>query len=65
MPHSASGGARLPHVNDLPPEAVTFMIADALAETYREVLEAPIPGSFMAILRRMETREAGHEHPPA
>ena len=43
MPHDASGDVRLPHVNDLRPDVATFMIARAFAETYRDVLDAPVP----------------------
>jgi hypothetical protein len=65
MPHDASGDVRLPHVNDLHPDVATFMIARAFAETYRDVLNAPIPGPLVAILRQMETREADHECSPS
>lgn len=61
MSHDASGDVRLPHVNDLHPDVVTFMIARAFAETYRDVLRAPIPDPLITILRRMEIREADHD----
>lgn len=64
MPHDASGDVRLPHVNDLHPNVATFMIARAFAETYRDVLEAPIPDPLVAILRQMEIRETGYERSP-
>jgi hypothetical protein len=57
MPHDASGDVRLPHVNDLHPDVATFMIARAFAETYRDVLHAPIPDPLVAILRQMEIKE--------
>jgi hypothetical protein len=65
MFHDASGDVRLPHVNDLHPDVATFMLARAFAETYRDVLDAPIPDPLVAILRQMEIREADHEHSPA
>jgi hypothetical protein len=37
------------------------MIARAIAETYRDVLEAPIPDRIAAILRQMETMEFGRD----
>ena len=61
MLHAASGDVRLPHVNDLHPDVATFMIARAFAETYRDVLDAPIPDPLRAILRQMEIRENGDE----
>ncbi len=61
MPHDASGDVRLPHINDLHPDVATFMIARAFAETYRDVLDAPIPEPLIAILRQMDTRETAHE----
>jgi hypothetical protein len=57
MPHDASGDVCLPRVNDLHPDVATFMIARAFAETYRDVLNAPIPESLVAILQQMEVRE--------
>jgi hypothetical protein len=51
MRHDASCDVRLPHVNDLHPDVATFMIARAFAETYRDVLDAPIPDPLVAILR--------------
>jgi hypothetical protein len=63
MPHDAAGDVRLPHVNDIPPDVATFMIARAFAEAYRDVLEAPIPDPLVAILRQMEIRRADHERP--
>jgi hypothetical protein len=65
MPHDASSDVRLPHVNDLHPDVATFMIARAFAETYRDVLDAPIPDPLVVILRQMEIRETAHEHSPA
>jgi hypothetical protein len=65
MPHDASRDVRLPHVNDLHPDVATFMIARALAETYREVLDAPVPDPLVAILRQMEIQEADHDRSPA
>jgi hypothetical protein len=61
MSRDASGDVRLPHVNDLHPDVATFMIARAFAETYRDVLDAPIPDPLVAILRQMETRRADHD----
>jgi hypothetical protein len=61
MPHDASSDVRLPHVNHLRPDVATFMIARAFAETYRDVLDAPIPDPLVAILRKMEISEADHE----
>jgi hypothetical protein len=61
MPHDASGDVRLPHVNDLHSDVATFMIARAFAETYRDVLDAPVPDPLVAILRQMEIREADHD----
>jgi hypothetical protein len=60
MSHDASGDVRLPHVNDLHPDVATFMIARACAETYRDVLEVPIPDPLVAILRQMEIRKADY-----
>ena len=54
MPYDASGGVRLPRVDDLHPDVATFMIARALAEVYRDVLEEPVPERLLAILRQME-----------
>lgn len=65
MPHDASSDVRLPHINDLRPEVATFMIARAFAETYRDVLEAPVPDPFVAILRQMEIRETEYERSSA
>ncbi|EIM25414.1 hypothetical protein [Microvirga lotononidis] len=64
MSRDASGDVRLPHVNDVPTDVATFMIARAIAETYRDVLYAPVPAPLMAILRQMEIREA-HDGRPA
>ncbi|WP_262266514.1 hypothetical protein [Microvirga yunnanensis] len=61
MPHDASSDVRLPHVNDVHSDVATFMIARAFAETYRDVLHAPIPDPLVAILRQMEIREADHD----
>ncbi|WP_201839320.1 hypothetical protein [Microvirga zambiensis] len=61
MPRDASGDVRLPHVNELHPDVATLMIARAIAETYRDVLEAPIPDRIAAILRQMETMEFGRD----
>lgn len=63
MTHDASGDVRLPHVNDLHPDVATFMITRAIAETYRDVLDAPVPDPLVAILRQMEIQEADHGHP--
>jgi hypothetical protein len=65
MPHDASGDVRLPHVNDLHPDVATLMIARAFAETYRDVLDAPVPEPLITILRQMEIGEADHDHSPA
>lgn len=65
MPHDASGDVRLPHVNDLQPDVATFMIARAFAETYRDVLDEPIPDPLVAILRQMKIKEADHEPSPS
>jgi hypothetical protein len=56
---------RLPHGDDVHLDVVTFMMARAFAETYRDVLDAPVPAPLVAILRQMETREADHEHSPS
>jgi len=61
MPRDAAGDVRLPHVNNLHPDVATFMIARAFAETYRDVLEAPIPEPLVVILRQMETRKADND----
>jgi hypothetical protein len=63
MPHDAPGDVRLTHINDLHPDVATLMIARAFAETYRDVLDAPVPDPLVAILRQMEIRKADHEHP--
>lgn len=65
MPRDAAGDVRLPHVNDLHPDVATFMMARAFAETYRDVLDAPVPDPLFAILRQMEIREADHERSPS
>ncbi|WP_457093917.1 hypothetical protein [Microvirga sp. P5_D2] len=65
MPHDAPGDVRLPHVNDLRPDVATFMIARAIAETYRDVLNAPIPNKLVAILRQMESQEVDRERDAA
>ncbi len=62
MPHDVSGDVLLPHVNDVHPDVATFMIARAFAETYRDVLGAPIPRPLVVILRQMDVREADDEH---
>ena len=64
MPRDATGDVRLPHVNELHPDVATLMIARAIAETYRDVLEAPIPDRIAAILRQMETMEFGRDRNP-
>ncbi|WP_457092594.1 hypothetical protein [Microvirga sp. P5_D2] len=64
MLYDAPGDVHLPHVNDLHPDVATFMIARVFAETYRDVLEAPIPDLLVAILRQMEIREADHDFRP-
>jgi hypothetical protein len=56
---------RLPHVNDLHPDVATFMMARAVAEVYRDVLDAPVPDPLVAILRQMEPRETDREHTPS
>jgi hypothetical protein len=65
MSHDASGDVRLPHVNDLHPDVATFMIARTFAETYRDVLDAPVPKPLLAILRQMETREINRDRDAA
>jgi hypothetical protein len=65
MPHDASGDVRLPHVNDLRPDVAKFMIARAFAETYRDVLDAPVPEPLVAILKQMEIREVDHDRDAA
>jgi hypothetical protein len=60
MPRTASGNVRLPHVADVHPDVATFMIARALAEVYRDVLEAPVPERLAAILRRIEAGDGRH-----
>jgi len=62
MSHDASGDVRLPRVTDVCPDVATFMIARAFAEAYRDVLAEPVPEPLAAILRRMDSREAGYEH---
>jgi hypothetical protein len=61
VPRDASVDVRLLHVSDLQPDVATFMIARAFAETYRDVLKAPIPDPLVAILRQMEIRKADHD----
>jgi hypothetical protein len=61
MTHDGPGDVRLPHVNDLHPDVATFMIARAFAETYRDVLDAPIPEPLVAILSQMEIVETDHD----
>jgi hypothetical protein len=56
---------RLPHVNDLRPDVAKFMIARAFAETYRDVLDAPVPEPLVAILKQMEIREVDHDRDAA
>jgi hypothetical protein len=63
MPRDASGDVRRPHVNDVPPDVATLMVARTIAETYRDVLDAPVPSPLVAILRQMEIQEADHGHP--
>jgi hypothetical protein len=41
------------------------MIARAFAEVYRDVLAEPVPEPLAAILRRMDNRDARHEHDAA
>jgi hypothetical protein len=65
MSHDASGDVRLPHVNDLHPDVAKFMIARAFAETYRDVLDAPIPRPLIAILRQMQIRDGDHDRDAA
>lgn len=65
MPHDALRDVRLPHVADICPDVATFMIARAFAEVYRDVLAEPVPEPLAAILRRMDSREAQHEHDAA
>jgi hypothetical protein len=65
MPHDASGDVRLPHVADICPDVATFMIARAFAEVYRDVLEEPVPEPLVAILQRMDGREARRDHDAA
>jgi isocitrate dehydrogenase kinase/phosphatase len=61
MPRDASGDVRLLHVNDLQPDVAKFMITRAFAETYRDVLDAPVPEALVAILKQMEIREVDHD----
>jgi hypothetical protein len=61
MSHDASGDVRLPHVNDLHPNVATLMLARAFAETYRDVLNDPVPEPLVAILCQMEIVEADHD----
>ncbi|MEE1613476.1 NepR family anti-sigma factor [Microvirga sp. CF3016] len=56
MPHGAPDDVRLPHVDELPSDVATMMIARAFAEIYRDVLEEPVPERLTAILRRMDRR---------
>jgi hypothetical protein len=65
MSHDASGDVRLPHVNDLHPDVAKFMIARAFAETYRDVLDAPVPEPLVTILKQMEIREVDHDRDAA
>ncbi len=61
MSHDTSGDVRLPHADDLHPDVATFMLARAFAETYRDVLDTPVPDLLVAILRQMEIRKADHD----
>ncbi len=65
MPHDASGDVRLPRGNDLHPDMATLMMARVFAETYRDVLDAPVPEPLVAILRQMEIRKADHDRSAA
>jgi hypothetical protein len=65
MPHDASGDVCLPHVNDLHPDVATFMIARAFAETYRDVLDAPLPNRSSPSSNRWKSGKADHERSPA
>jgi hypothetical protein len=65
MSHDASGEVRLPRVDDLHPDVATFMIARAFAETYRDVLEAPVPEPLVTILKQMEIWEVDHDRDAA
>ncbi len=62
MSRHARGDMRLPRVADLPPDVATFMIARALAEVYRDALNAPVPERLAAVLRRIENGENPHGH---
>ena len=65
MTGHASGGIRLPRVDDLPTNIATLMIARALAEGYRDALNAPIPERLAVILRRIKNGENPHGHDAA
>ena len=65
MSHDAEGDARLPHVNDLHPHVAALIIGRGYTETYRDVLDAPIPEALVSILRQMETSEADHDRSTA
>ncbi|WP_201836075.1 hypothetical protein [Microvirga zambiensis] len=56
MSRDRSVEVRLPRVDEIHPDVATFMIARAFAEVYRDVLEEPVPGPLVAILRRMDSR---------
>jgi len=56
MPNDTPDEVRLPHVDDVPPDVATFIIARAFAEVYRDVLDEPVPERLMTILRRMPNR---------
>jgi hypothetical protein len=52
---------RLPRVDKPPPNLVLMLIGKALAETYRDAMDQPLPEPLARIVRDIETREAPDE----
>lgn len=49
---------RLPRVDARPPNLVLMLIGKALAETYRDTMNQPLPEPLARIVREIESREA-------
>ena len=49
---------RLPHVEEPPPNLALMIVGRALADTYREAVDGPLPECLTRILSELEQREA-------
>jgi hypothetical protein len=54
---------RLPHVDKTPPNLALMILGKALADTYGEGIDGPMPERLRRVLRELEERESDNgEH---